>query len=422
MKYNLVRGTKDILPGESAKWQYVINKTTSVFSRFGYSEIKTPVFEMTELFTRGIGESTDIVTKEMYTFLDKKGRSITLRPEGTAGVARAYIEDNLNIAPVPVKLFYIGPMFRYERPQAGRYREHWQLGVEVFGSNSPMLDVEVISTGLLLFKELGVTGLKTNVNSIGCMNDNCRPGYIKALRDFLRSRSGKLCDTCKVRLEKNPLRILDCKVESCRNVFKEEGVPSILNFLCADCSGHFERVKEYLALIKAEYVVNDRLVRGLDYYTGTVFEIMCDRLGAQSTVMGGGRYNKLIEELGGQPTPAIGFSVGLERLLLTLEALSIQLPVDSSPDIYLVTLGQEALKKAFLLAEELRSSGLRVVMACEDKSMKTQMRLADALKAKTAVIIGDNELKDGVAVVKDMATGNQQKVALNELKRHFSKT
>ncbi len=422
MKYNLVRGTKDVLPGESVKWQYLTRKASAVYSAFGYSEIKTPVFEVTELFTRGIGETSDIVTKEMYTFPDKKGRSITLRPEGTAGTVRAYIENNLNALPAPVKLFYIGPMFRYERPQAGRYREHWQMGVEAFGSDSPALDAEVISTALTLLKELGATGLKTNLNSIGCMSPDCRPRYIAALKDFLKSRSEKLCDTCKVRLEKNPLRILDCKVESCKSVFSEPGIPKILDHICPSCAAHFEKVIDYLKLAKADYSVNDKLVRGFDYYTKTVFEITCDKLGAQNGVLGGGRYNGLVEELGGQPTPAVGFSVGVERLLLALETMGIKLPADDSPDIYLVTLGEAALEKAFVLAGELRSAGIKTVMACEDKSMKTQMRLADALKAKTAVIIGDNELKDGVAVVKDMATGNQQKVALNELKRHFSKT
>ena len=422
MKYNLVRGTKDVLPGESAKWQHLTQKASSVYSRFGYSEIKTPVFEVTELFTRGIGETSDIVTKEMYTFLDKKGRSLTLRPEGTAGTVRAYIENNLNTLPPPVKLYYIGPMFRYERPQAGRYREHWQMGVEAFGSDSPALDAEVIVTALTLLKELGETRLKTNLNSIGCMSPDCRPRYITALKDFLKSRSEKLCDTCKVRLEKNPLRILDCKVETCRSVFNEPGIPKILEHICPSCSAHFNKVKEYLKLLNTDYSENDKLVRGFDYYTKTVFEITCDKLGAQNGVLGGGRYNGLVEELGGQPTPAVGFSVGLERLLMALETIGIKVPSDDAPDVYLVTLGGDALKKAFILAGELREAGIRTVMACEDKSMKAQMKSADTLKAKKAIIIGDNELKEGVAVVKDMVTGNQQKVALNELKRHFSKT
>ncbi len=422
MKYNLVRGTKDVLPGESGKWQYLTQKASYVYSVFGYCEIKTPIFEVTELFTRGIGETSDIVTKEMYTFLDKKGRSITLRPEGTAGTVRAYIENNLNTLPAPVKLYYIGPMFRYERPQAGRYREHWQMGVEAFGSDSPALDAEVITTALTLLKELGATGLKTNLNSIGCISPDCRPRYVTALKDFLKSRSEKLCDTCKVRLEKNPLRILDCKVETCRSVFNEPGIPKMPEYLCPSCGAHFNKVKEYLKLLKTDYSENYKLVRGFDYYTKTVFEITCDKLGAQNGVLGGGRYNGLVEELGGQPTPAVGFSVGLERLLMSLETLGVKFPDDDAPDVYIVTLGGEAIKKALVVAGELRGAGIKTIMACEDKSMKAQMKLADALKAKKAIIIGDNELKEGVAVIKDMASGTQQKVALTELKGFLSKT
>ncbi|MEI7904319.1 MAG: histidine--tRNA ligase, partial [Candidatus Firestonebacteria bacterium] len=358
--YNAVRGTKDVLPAETGKWQYVISQSASVFKTFNYAEIITPIFEVTELFTRGIGETSDIVTKEMYTFPDKKGRSLTLRPEGTAGVVRAYLENKLFNGPSPVKLFYIGPMFRYERPQAGRYREHWQMGVEVFGSDSPALDAEVINTGLTLFSKLGVTGLKTNLNSIGCLNDNCRPAYIKALKTYLENSKEKLCETCKFRLEKNPLRILDCKEESCRSIFKEQGIPRILNFICPSCKEHFDKVKAHLGLLGAEYVLNENLVRGLDYYTKTVFEITCDKLGAQNTVLGGGRYNNLVKEFGGQETPAVGFSTGLERLMITLDTLGIKLPVNDSADVFLVHLGEEALKKVFVLADTLRKTGLKV--------------------------------------------------------------
>lgn len=408
MIYKSVRGTKDILPDDTGKWQYIIKIARETFDRYGYSEIITPIFESTELFTRGIGVTTDIVTKEMYTFTDKKGRSLTLRPEGTAGVIRAYLENGLYNKPSPVKLYYIGPMFRYERPQSGRYREHWQIGIEAIGSDEPGLDSEVINCVIDLLKKLGVTGLTTQLNSIGCLE--CRPKYINVLKEFLKGKISSLCEVCVERVEKNPLRILDCKKSSCGDIFKDKNAPKILEFLCESCRDHFNMVKEYLELLDIKYEINDYLVRGFDYYTKTVFEIISDKLGAQNAIVGGGRYNNLVEELGGNTTSAVGFAMGIERLILSLNSLGINIPCDSGVDIFIAYLGKEAFKKSLELSLVLRNAGYKVSTVFEDKSLKSQLKIANQYNAEKVIIIGDNELKDGVVILKSMKDGSQKRV------------
>jgi len=413
MIYKAVRGTKDILPDETGKWQYVIKSAREIFDKYGYSEIITPIFESTELFTRGIGETTDIVTKEMYTFIDKKGRSLTLRPEGTSGVIRAYLENGLYNKPSPVKLYYIGPMFRYERPQSGRYREHWQIGVEAIGSDNPALDAEVINCIIDLLKRLGVGGLATQLNSIGCLE--CRKKYIVALKGFLEGKIDGLCEVCKERIEKNPLRILDCKEESCKSIFKDKKAPKILEFLCEQCKVHFDLVKEYLKLLQIKYEINPYLVRGFDYYTKTVFEIVSDRLGAQNAIVGGGRYNNLVEELGGKLTPAVGFAMGIERLLLSLDTLGINIPYDKKVDVFIAYLGDEALKKSLEISLILREAGYKVLTIFENKSLKSQLKIADQYNADKVIIIGDNELKQKTVILRNMKDGTQRNVEFPNL-------
>ncbi len=413
IKYTAPRGTKDVLPETAVKWRYIQDTARQVLNSFGYEEIITPMFEATELFTRGIGETSDIVTKEMYTFTDKKGRSLTLRPEGTAGVVRAYLENRLYALPLPVKLFYTGSMFRYERPQAGRFREHAQIGVEVFGSDSAYLDAEVIAAVVAIFTKLGLSGLLTQLNSIGCKG--CRPGYTAVLRNYFINNTGKLCENCKIRAEKNPLRILDCKDESCKNIVNGGKLPKMSSFLCASCREHFEELKRALDLLQVEYKVNDSLVRGFDYYTGTVFEVHSEKLGSQTAIMGGGRYNDLVEELGGEKTPAVGFGFGIERLVSVIDALGIKLPLENTLDYFIVHLGKEAFKKALELAGTLRKKGKRVQLVYEEKNIKAQMKTADQLKAKKVVIIGENELKDNVLMLKNMADGSQTRISFENL-------
>ena len=417
IKYTSPRGTKDDLPAETAKWQYIKTVARQVLNSFGYEEIIVPMFEHTDLFIRGIGETSDIVTKEMYTFLDKKGRSLTLRPEGTAGVVRAYLQNGLYNNPAPVKLFYIGSMFRYERPQAGRFREHVQVGVEAFGSASAYLDAEVIAAVVTIFTKLGLTGLITQLNSIGCKD--CRPKYIEFLRaHFVRNNAG-LCEACKVRAEKNPLRILDCKEESCKKIVANGKLPKMSDYLCVNCKNHFEELKDGLQLLKVNYKLNDSLVRGFDYYTGTVFEVHSEKLGAQSAIMGGGRYNNLVEEFGGEKTPAVGFGFGLERLVSVIDALEIKLPVENIPDLFIVHLGKPSMMKALKLAEELRQAGKCVQMVYEEKNIKNQMKAADVLKVKLVAIIGENELKEGVVTLKNMSDGSQKPVKMENLKEEL---
>ena len=408
---NIPKGTKDVLPSESYKWHYIENTVREVARLFGANEVRTPTFEHTELFLRGVGDTTDIVNKEMYTFEDKGNRSITLKPEGTAGVARAYIENSLFNAPQPTKMYYITPVFRYERPQAGRLREHHQFGVEFYGSTSPSADVEVMSLAKSIFTKLGVKDLQLNINSIGCKT--CRKDYNKALKDYFSSKIDKMCSTCKERLDKNPLRILDCKEEGCKAIVKD--APNTIDYLCADCKTHHESVCKGLTSIGLDYVVNPRIVRGLDYYTRTVFEFISTGIGAQGTVCGGGRYNDLVEQVGGKPTPAVGFGMGIERLILVLESLGLEIGEPYAPTVYIAPMCDGAKSLALTLANDLRSKGVSAEFDIMDRSFKAQMKYADKLSAGFMAIIGEDELKAGKVAVKNMKTGEQESVDTNKL-------
>lgn len=406
------KGTKDMLPSQSANWQFVESVVRDICARFGYREIRTPVFEHTELFLRGVGDTTDIVKKEMYTFDDKGGRSLTLKPEGTGGVVRSFVENSLYADAQPTKMYYLStPVFRYERPQAGRLREHHQFGVEVFGSYGPSIDAEVITVALTLFLTLGIKGLALNINSIGCKQ--CRPAYNAALREYLKQREDSMCHDCRERMVTNPLRTLDCKEESCRAIVSE--APMMLDCLCDECAAHFEGLKKRLGAAGIEYSVNPYIVRGLDYYTKTVFEIISTDIGAQGTVCGGGRYDGLVEELGGPSVPGIGFGLGMERLLLVLESLSIALPVSRLCDVYVCTLGEAAAVEGFCITNRLREAGVKADCDHMSKSLKAQLKYAGKLDAKFVVIIGDDELSKGSCVLRDMEKSEEKTVPLAEL-------
>lgn len=414
MSIHIPRGTVDVLPGETEKWQYVERWARQLCHRFNYAEIRTPIFEHTELFERGVGEATDIVQKEMYTFLDKGKRSITLRPEGTAPVVRAYVENKLYAHPLqPQKLFYIGPMFRYERPQAGRLRQFTQFGVEVIGADDPMVDAEVIGMALEFYAGLGLTQVRLELNSVGC--PQCRPDHRKALLAFLEKHKDQLPPEDRDRMERNPLRVLDSKEPVTQKITEE--APSILDYLCPACADHFEKLRHYLDTLGIRYVVNPRLVRGLDYYTQTAFEIMSEGFGAIGTICGGGRYNGLVAEIGGQDKPGIGFALSIERLLLALESQGIQIPTTPELDCFIVTLGEEAKASGFKLAQELRRAGLRVELDHLNRGLKGQLKAADRLKAKYALILGEEELKRNVVVLKSMASGEQREYAQAEVKQ-----
>lgn len=405
------RGTNDILPPLSLNWQYVERTITKILKNYNYREIRTPLFEYTELFQRGIGEVTDIVEKEMYTFTDKGGRSITLRPEGTASVVRAFLEHKIYGNAQPTKFYYIGPMFRYERPQAGRYRQFHQLGVEALGSNDPALDAEVIAMGLNIMEELGLDDLEVYLNSIGC--PGCRMDYVKVLKEYLLKHKEELCEDCKQRLDRNPLRVLDCKNESCSRVVAE--APKITDYLCEDCSVHFDQVQNYLSELNIDYKVDPNLVRGLDYYTNTAFEVKYRGLGAQDTIFAGGRYNGLAEEIGNKSIPGVGFAIGLERLLLTLEEQGIENPVDTGLDLYITTIGEKAKKAAFDYVHKLRKAGLKAELDYLNRSVKSQMKAADRMNATYTIILGEDELDNGVATIRNMKTGEQHELDLNKL-------
>jgi histidyl-tRNA synthetase len=398
------RGTIDVLPGESNKWIWLEKEIRNLANIFGYQEIRTPVFEHTELFERGVGGTTDIVEKEMYTFIDKGDRSITLKPEGTAPAARAYIEHKMQSLPQPIKMYYLTKIYRYERPQAGRLREHTQFGIEVFGSQNPQVDVEVITVAMGLFKKLGLKDLRLNINSIGCAE--CRKDYRRELMEYFKGKSNSLCTTCKSRIDRNPMRILDCKNPECKEIVNE--APVIIDYLCGECEEHFDKVKKLLMDIEIQFNINPMIVRGLDYYTKTVFEIVYDGLGAQSTVCGGGRYDGLTEEIGGAATPAVGFGMGLERLLLTLESQNLIPQNDTICEAFIAALGEKANEEGFMLMTKLRNLDISVQKDYLDKSLKGQLKLADKLNAKIVVILGDNELKDGKINIKNMDTGIQK--------------
>ena len=405
-------GTNDFLPGESEKWQYIEQLCRQVCAEYGYQEIRLPIFEHTEAYLRSVGETSDIVEKEMYSFEDKGFRHMTLRPEGTSGTVRAFSENKLYANPQPTKLYYIGPMFRYDIPQAGRYLQFNQFGVEVFGADHAAIDAEVIALAVEIFRRLGLTGLTVKLNTVGCAQ--CRPSHMEELKTYFRQYEDKLCTTCRDRLERNPLRILDCKEEGCKAVAK--GAPTTIEAACDVCSAHFQKLQEYLDAIGVRYEIDTNLVRGLDYYTRTAFEIVIDSVGsAQNAIAGGGRYNGLLAQFGGDDLPGIGFAIGLERLLLTLKEQGIELPVGTAPAVYIAPLGEAAQKEAFVLAQALREKGIYTEKDYLGKSLKAQMKAADRFQAKYTVILGDSELEKGVAIVREMASGGQYEVQLNQL-------
>lgn len=406
------RGTKDITPKDAYKWNYVENKFREVCALFGYEEMRTPVFEHTELFKRSVGDTTDIVQKEMYSFTDKGERDITLKPEGTAGVVRAFIENKLHADTQPTKLFYITPCFRYERPQAGRQRQFHQFGIEALGSDKPSLDAEVIALAVQFFNEVGLKDLAVSVNSVGC--PTCRAEYNAKLKEYLDAKSDVLCETCLERKDKNPMRVIDCKNPNCQENLKD--VPFMIDHICDDCKDHFEKLQEYLKEMEINFVVDKTIVRGLDYYKKTAFEIISNDIGSQSTVCGGGRYDGLVEQLGGpKGVSGIGFAIGAERLLLTMENNNIEIPNPKSTDIFIATIGEMAKVKSFKILKELRTNHISADADHLDRSMKAQFKYSDKINAKFTIVIGDDELANDSVTLKDMAASQQTTIKLSEI-------
>jgi histidyl-tRNA synthetase len=405
------KGTKDVLPSEVHKWHYVESILRKTAADFGCKEIRFPTFEHTELFERGVGDTTDIVQKEMYTFLDKGGRSVSLRPEGTASVARAFVEHSLEGAGLPVKCYYIAANFRYEKPQSGRLREHHQFGVEYFGSTSPYADAEVIGLADTFIKRLGITGIKVNINSVGC--PNCRGEYQLALRTYFSAHKDELCETCLGRLEKNPMRIIDCKSPVCSEIAK--GAPKTIDFLCGDCREHFETLKALLTDMGIDYAVDPGIVRGLDYYTRTVFEFVSSHIGAQGTVCGGGRYDKLVSELGGKETSGLGFGSGIERLIMVMEAMGVKFPEPEKAGLFIAAIGEKAKHRAAVLIHSLRQEGVSAEYDLMDRSVKAQMKYADKIGARYSLVLGDEELANGTANLKNMMTGETVPVSISDV-------
>ncbi|ACB84874.1 histidine--tRNA ligase [Natranaerobius thermophilus] len=410
------RGTKDILPQESSKWHALEETAKKISNLYGFNEVRFPIFEHTELFTRSVGETSDIVSKEMYTFTDRGDRSLTLRPEGTAPAARLYVEHKLFNEPQPVKYYYIGPMFRYDRPQAGRYRQFHQFGVEVFGSLEPETDVEVMKLLLDYFEALGLSGLELKLNSVGCKE--CRQKYLNELSNYFEGKIDHICQDCYQRYQTNPMRVLDCKKKSCREAIGED-VPLIVNYLCQDCATHFDKVKEILTSLNLPYQIDPHLVRGLDYYTKTAFEVVMPSLGAQDALGGGGRYDYLVEECGGPPTPGVGFAVGLERILLALEQKEINLDQEEKLDFYFIATGEEAKQEAFKLLATVREEGYSAVMDFERRSMRAQMKRANKANARFSLILGEAELNEQTCQIKDMEAGEQFQVPLKSFEERI---
>ena len=410
-KISAPKGMLDILPQECGKWTALEKVIRDICGRYGFSEIRTPVPEHTEVFSRGVGDTTDVVSKEMYTFEDKGGRSITLRPEGTAGVVRSFLENGLYNAPLPVKLFYLISCYRYEKPQKGRLREFHQFGVEMFGATDPISDATVISLPHRIFEELGVKGVSLHLNSIGCRE--CRAKYRETLKAYFENKKEKLCPTCLTRLEKNPMRILDCKDAGCKELSKD--APLILDHICDDCRDHFEKVQAYLTAMNIPFEIDPRIVRGLDYYNRTVFEFVSCDLGAQSTVCGGGRYDGMTTQRGGEDYPGIGFAMGIERFLLMLESQGIVLGEDECPDLYIAPMGEAAKVKAAALLAELTGQGASVATDLMGKSLKAQMKYANKIGAKYVLVLGDGELESGKAVLKDMTGGEPAEIEIERL-------
>ncbi|MDR0696065.1 MAG: histidine--tRNA ligase [Christensenellaceae bacterium] len=408
---NIPKGTKDTLPQDSYKWQYVESTVRRIANYFGFREIRTPTFEYTELFLRGVGESTDIVDKEMYTFNDKGNRSISLRPEGTAGVARSYIENSLENNGLPVKMYYIGPAFRYERPQSGRLREHHQFGAELYGSPTPYADAQIISMAKMVLDTLGLQDVTLNINSIGC--PKCRPNFDKAVRSYFETHIDSMCEVCKERLVKNPLRILDCKVPSCATI--AEKAPSPADFLCDECASHQSQLINLLTDSNLEFKVNRHIVRGLDYYTKTVFEFVSTLIGAQGTVCGGGRYDNLTASLGGKNTPAVGFGMGLERLLMVLAASNKFTGNPPAPELFIISTNDNITKYAFRIAKKLRDLGISVETDLMNRSLKAQLKCANKINAKYVIVLGDDEMTTNVVKLKNMQTGEEISLSLADI-------
>ncbi len=413
---SIPKGMKDVLPSEAYKWQYVENRFRKVAKKLGYTEIRTPMVESTELFNRGIGDTSDVVQKEMYTF-EIAGRSLSMKPEGTAGVVRSFIENKLYALPQPSKFFYVTPCYRYEKMQKGRQREFHQFGIEVFGAQSALADAEVISFAVHFFERMGIEGLKLHINSIGC--PKCRGEYRRLLQDYYRPHLDEMCETCRGRFEKNPMRLLDCKEERCKKFAAD--APKMLDHLCDDCRDHFEKLKSYLDASEVKYEVDPGIVRGLDYYTKTAFEIISDNIGAQSTVCGGGRYDDLVETLGGPPTPGVGFGLGIERLLLVLEEAGVEIPKEPDCDVFVAALGEEAEGEALRQAIKLRFAGFNVINDVMGRGLKAQLKYADRSGARYTVIIGGDELGRGAAAVRDMQSSEQFEVPLDELASRLGK-
>ena len=409
--YRAARGTTDILPEEQAYWRYIEQKAAEICRLYGYQRIDTPIFEDTSLFSRSAGEYSDIVQKEMYTFDDRGGNSLTLKPEGTPAVCRAYIQHGMSNQPQPVKLYYITPIFRYDRPQAGRYRQHYQFGCEAIGEADPALDAEVIEMAWVFFKSLGLTKFSLQINSIGCMQ--CRPKYLSELTDYYAGHVVELCTDCKTRLKKNPLRLLDCKQESCQKL--ADNAPRSAIHLCDECSEHFSQLQKYLEILGIPFEVNHRLVRGLDYYTRTVFEIQPEEEGGQSTLGGGGRFDYLIEELGGKPTPGMGLGMGIERAIINLKKENIGVPILPSLKVLITNVGEEARDEAMKLAARLRQEGISAASTVGGKSLKAQLRQANSTGVRYAIIIGEDEIKSGTATVRDMTDSSQKTVPSGDL-------
>ena len=411
MQIQAPKGTNDILPAEIYKWHYIEKVIGEICRLFGYKEIRIPVYEHTELFVRSVGDTTDIVQKEMFTFTDNGGRSITLRPEGTAGVVRSYIENGMASLPQPVKLYYMHTFYRQENVQKGRYREFNQFGIELLGAKGPEAEVELISLISTLLERLEIKDVTLNINSIGC--SVCRKDYHTALKSFLGKRLDELCETCKERYEKNPMRILDCKEEKCGEITAE--APVVIEYLCDECKTHFNKLEDMLVSLEIPYKINPKIVRGLDYYTKTVFEFVSNKIGAQGTVCGGGRYDGLIEECGGTPTYGLGFGMGMERLLAVMESNNAEIPHEKKPDLFIATIGDRAKERAEKKVLKLRKQGLSAHADLMGRSLKAQMKYADKIGAKFVLILGDEELATGVAKIREMAAGEETDIKLEDI-------
>lgn len=403
------KGTMDVIPDNSYKWQFIEQKMREITREFGVSEIRTPVFEHTELFSRGVGDTTDVVEKEMYTFNDKGDRSITLRPEGTAGAVRLFIEHGLFNNPMPIKTYYLTSCYRYEKPQAGRMREFHQFGVEYFGSPNPSADAEIMELALTLYDRLGLKGLSLNINSIGC--PKCRREYNNKLKEYLKSNYDNLCDTCKSRFDRNPMRILDCKSSICKDIVKD--APLLIEHICDECREHFELVKNHLENVGISYSIDPYIVRGLDYYTKTVFEIIAQNKNSNNTICGGGRYDGLVEQLGGNSTPACGFALGMERLLLTMEEQGVEIPDDNNVQLYIGNIGENNSLYAHKLAYQLRNKGVSVEIDHLGKSVKAQLKYANKINAKYAIVLGDDEISSNECKLKNMSDGSEKIVKID---------